>query len=258
MNAVAQIRRLFRPKATPQIADGNKAIDWGSTSHEFETQRAHAQAWDQFCAWCRRHGLTSWPASYEVIAAWMDALAAGTDRPGGKPRALSTILQYAEAVASAHRIQGVAFNNMHPILCDARRRIRIGATRETKPVLAITRADIVDILKLLEGPCRLHSSPNARDLRDAAIFALSWSAALQIEELVDLDWIRIGDGSGCVTWRRLQSRGKQPLVCLLGPPDWDVLEEVPCINLPTDHYQVLKVWARLAGIRPGEPLFPSD
>ena len=223
--------------------------------HEHETQRVHKQAWGQFYEWCLQNGHKS-PVSCDVVAAWMYALADGTDQPGAKPRAVSTILTYVQAIAAAHRIRGRPFESNHPALREARARIRSQSARRPQRVVAVTRADVVDILTMLNNSPGHQTEPTVQDLRDGAIFALAWSAALRLDELINLRWIDVGNGTCCVVWRHLQSRGKQPRV-LFGH-DGDLVETVPCTNLGTRHFQVLKDWVREANIWGRLDFVPSD
>ena len=84
------------------------------------------------------------------------------------------------------------------------------------------------------------------------MLALGWSAALRRSELVGLDWEKVGTGIGSL---RIDERG---LVVTLNTSKGSQTEAasvvVPCPDMPAACAAV-KVWASMAALQPGEPVF---
>jgi hypothetical protein len=94
---------------------------------------------------------------------------------------------------------------------------------------------------------------NPADARDGALLALGWGAALRRSELVNLDWMKFGDGAGFV--RIEPERG---IVVRLqrskSSQDKAVEIVIPYTDMPTCCIW-LEQWAKVAKLEPGQPVF---
>jgi integrase len=171
-----------------------------------------------------------------------------------RPLARSSVNQALCAVVLAHRTAGHALDRKHPVVAETWRGIsRKKARTETLRQAAPLTAD--DLRPMLADLGRAASRLPA-DARDAALLALGWAAALRRSELVGLDWEKVGDGTGTL---QLDERG---LVVTLNTSKGSQTEAasvvVPCPEMPTACAAV-KVWASVATLQPGEPVFrPID
>lgn len=212
------------------------------------TRAAYARAWSTFARWCDTHAQPSLPASPEIIVAWMSAMASGIGFP--KPLARTTINQALSAGLLQHRQAGYTLDRKHPFIAEAWRGIsRVKAQsegiRKARPVLG------TDLAGMIEG---MGSRPI--DVRDKALLALGWAAALRRSELVGLDWMQKGVGQGhvaidthAVTITLATSKASQ-----------DQAETIVILldNMRTAG-DALLAWIGLAGIQPGDPIFrPID
>jgi integrase len=168
------------------------ARDFARASHAVRTQESYGRWWADFTAWCGDKGLASLPAAPEAVAVWMSALAVGEG--GRKPLARASINQALSAVIFYHRDAGHSFDRKHRIIARtwagiSRTKAQTDIVRKAKPLLATDLRDIVERLK-----------PNKPiDGRNGALLTLGWAGALRRSELVGLDWLMPGDGTGFVT-----------------------------------------------------------
>jgi integrase len=214
-------------------------------SHAARTRQAYASAWALFAAWCQAHGRRALPADPDTVAIWMTALAEGED---GKPRSRATISLYLAAVVAVHRHAKHVLDRKHPDIAKTWRGISNSkataeAERQAKPILA---DDLKDLLRGLRANI-------PADARDGALLALGWGAALRRSELVGLDWMKLGDGTGfvgiepergiVVTLARSKSAQAEAVTIV-----------VPCTDMPTACFW-LEAWAKAAKLEPGQPVF---
>ena len=208
------------------------------------TREAYARQWASFTAWCDAQGRSALPASPETIVAWLAAMASGIGFR--KPRARATINQALSAVLQEHRRAQLPLDRKHPYISEAWRGIsrvkaKTDSVRKAKPVLG------ADLAAMLDG---MGNRPI--DLRDKALLAVGWAAALRRSELVGLDWMVKGDGQGhvvidaaAVTITLATSKASQ--------------DEAETIVIPVASMKsasdALLGWISLAGIKPGEPIF---
>ena len=140
------------------------------------TLRAYESDWRQFELWCDERGLEPIPARPEAVATYLAALALA-----GK--ADSTIGRHLAAIGWRHRQDG----HMPPTARDERMVIadtlagirREQRARATAKKAAITAADLARMIAAAEGE-------GTRSIRDRAILALGFAAALRRSELVGL------------------------------------------------------------------------
>jgi integrase len=245
-------REITKPEARPEaplrVELVDKARAYMGKAHAERTRQAYGRAWAAFQDWCEAEGRCALPADPATVAAWIAALADGDQ---GRPLSRSTINQYLAAVQLAHHTANEAFDRKHPLIAKtwkglSREKAKTDVQRQAKPITT-------DELRRLLAD--LKPQLNA-DARDAALFALGWSAALRRSELIGLDWQKQGTGIGVLTIEErglvvklLRSKGSQAAA---------VEVVVPCAEMPTACAAV-KAWAARANLQPGEPVFrPID
>jgi site-specific recombinase XerC len=112
---------------------------------------------------------------------------------------------------------------------------------------------LVDDLCALLGALRPQISAQ---VRDAALLAIGWAAALRRSKIVGLDWQKLGSGSGFVP---LNERGVV-VTLMASKASQDQAEKIvmPCADMPAA-CQAVQRWADLAQLAPGQPVFrPVD
>jgi integrase len=225
------------------------ARDYARAGRAKRTQEAYRRAWAGFEAWCHGKGLLALPASPETVAIWLAALARGDGMR--RPMARSSIDQALSAVIVHHRDAGHPLDRKHRAIaltwkgiCNTKAKTDI--KRQARPLLA-------DDLEVLVGMLRPEIPADARD---GALLTLGWAAALRRSELVGLDWLKLGDGTGYV---QIDERGI--IVTLMTSKASQEQAEtiiIPSADMPAAR-EALVIWASKAGLKPGEPVFrPID
>jgi integrase len=209
------------------------------------TRAAYGYWWRVFTGWCDAHGRQALPASPETVAAWMTALADGTDT--GRPLARASINQALAAVTLAHRHAGHAFDRKHRVISMtwsgiSRVKALVEVERQAAPFLA---ADVRDLLAILN---------TARPIgcRNAALLTLGFGAALRRSELVGLDWQELGCGTGFV---RIDERG----ILITLARSKASQDKAETVVIPRADFlpacEALEAWAARVPLQPGEPVF---
>ena len=225
------------------------ARDFARASHARRTQDTYGRWWADFNGWCSRKGLASLPTDPETVALWMTALALGDGER--KPLARASINQALSAVIFFHRDAGYAFDRKQRIIARtwagiSRAKAATEVFRKAKPLLAVDLRDIVEKLK----------PDKPIDARDAALLTVGWAGALRRSEIVGLDWLLPGDGTGYVT---VDDRGI--VITLMTSKDsQDAAEQIviPKADMPAA-CRALEAWAALAGLEPRQRVFcPID
>ena len=95
---------------------------------------------------------------------------------------------------------------------------------------------------------------SAIDARDAALLLLGWAAALRRSELIGLDWLQLGTGTGFV---QIEERGVVvTLPTSKGSQEAAVTIVVPCQDMRSA-CDALERWPATANLAKGEPVFRS-
>ncbi len=148
------------------------AGDFMKASKSSATRRAYQSDARHFSAWCARHGLGPLPASADMVAAYLAAIAVS----GLKA---SSITRRVAAIAFVHRMAGydppTSNEAIKAVLSGIRRSIGTSTTRK-----APATAELVKSLLAIMGD-DLHG------LRDRALLLLGFAGALRRSELVALD-----------------------------------------------------------------------
>jgi integrase len=199
------------------------------------TLASYAYVLNRFTRWLAARD-KALPVDARTVIAWLEEQAAAGLAP-------STIRRCAAAISTAHQLREAPFDwrslkgALHKI-----DRLAWHVPRQARPLLAEELKAIVASLV----PTRFI------DARDGALLTLGWAAMLRRGELVGLDWHRLGDGSGfarlhaggiLVGLAKSKTRQHAAERILIGPADMPAA------------ISALEAWARLAKLRPGEPIF---
>lgn len=135
------------------------------------TLRAYASDVANFEAWCLRNGLTAFPATPEVVGAYLAA--------AGEGYAMQTLRRRVAAIARASGVTGHSLDTKHPAIRETLRGIgRTHGSRGRKSA-ALTTAE----LKALSRVCDNSLTGD----RDRALLLVAFAGALRRSELVALD-----------------------------------------------------------------------
>jgi integrase len=198
--------------------------------------RAYDTQWQRFQTWCRTRGVAPLPAAPVVVAQYV----AENAQTGAAIASINVMLT---AIRFSHRAAGLAFGRTHPALTlvlDGIRREHVRAQRQAEPLTGKLLSEILATLR---------RAPT--DLRDAALLSLLYLFALRASEVVALDWMHGGTGSG-----RCTIGSEKAEVMLLGSMASACNPQA--IVIPTRSnllaLQAIQAWVAHADIKPGEPL----
>ena len=230
----------------PLLADLVEGVrDYMAASRAEHTRKAYCKAWDRFVAWCEAHGRAALPASPATVAAWMADM--GKAITGRRALSRASINQYLSAIVLAHRTAGHVLDRKAPEIAEtwqglSRRKAKTEVSRKAKPLMG------ADLRELVQGL----GKGRPADVRDAALLVLGWAGALRRSELVGLDWLELGTGSGYIA---IEDRG---LVVRLptskGSQHAGESIVIPCPDMPTA-CDALALWSTTAKLKRGEPVF---
>jgi integrase len=201
------------------------------------TLEEYAACLARFTRWLGAGG-AAMPTDAPTVCTFLQELAREGLVPG-------TIRKYAAAISIAHQHRGAPFD--WRALKETLVRISRAAwhvPRQARPVLA------EELKAILVGlvPTR------AIDVRDGALLAIGWAAALRRAELTGLDWHRIGDGQGfarmehggiIIVLAKSKTSQAKPVRLSIGPGDMPAA------------VAALQAWVAVAKPGPGEALFRS-
>lgn len=172
---------------------GTEARNYIAASRSANTIRSYRVGWDQFTAWCDRHGMDSLPARPETVALFVADLASSV-----KPATIDARLA---AISAAHRADG----HDSPTKAEAVRLVRRGvrrkvgtAQRQAQPV------SVPDLRQMVDG-----LGDDAASHRDRALLLIGFAGALRRSELVDLDAADIEEGPDGLTVHLRRSKSDQ-------------------------------------------------
>jgi integrase len=199
------------------------------------TWTAYASDWRVWEAWATAAGLITMPARPEHVAAFLSALSV--------TRKISTLRRYLSSISVSHTLKGIAFERKHPTI----RTILRGIARDTAaPARRVRPLMAARVRSLL---AEMGNRP--ADLRDAALLALGVASGCRRSELAGLDWLQRGDGLGVlelaedgalIRLYRSKTSQDQPAEVYIQP------------GLALGG---VRRWAEVAGLSPGEALFPA-
>jgi integrase len=201
------------------------------------TRRTYRSAWRTFETWCALFRVSPLPASHATVKAYL------TDRAETVSRA--SLDHALAAIAAEHKANGLHFDRKHPDFADfwtGLSRHKAAPAKQADPLLV---GDLRTLLRFL--------GHDLRAIRDKAILALGFSAALRRSELAGLDLGPGGDGDG---WIDVRADGV--LITLRrSKASQDEAETiaVPRSGTETCAVALVEAWIAEAQIAPGSPVF---
>lgn len=156
------------PLALAEIARVQTYLDAGVAT---STRRAYATSWNTWLTWCAARGVTSLPASPELLAVWLTERAAAGAAPASLDRHLA-------AIVGAHHAAAFPSPRVHPAVRAVLRGIRRTHGTAPRQVAALRVEDLWSALPRGDAP---------RAIRDRALLLLGFAAALRRSELVALN-----------------------------------------------------------------------
>lgn len=135
------------------------------------TLRAYASDVENFETWCKRSGLAAFPATPEVVGAYLAA--------AGEGYAMQTLRRRVAAIARASGVAGHPLDTKHPSIRETLRGIGRTHGSRGRRAAALTTAE----LKSLSRACDASLTGD----RDRALLLVGFAGALRRSELVALD-----------------------------------------------------------------------
>ena len=217
-----------------------------------ETRRAYAHWVKVYVGWCKGNDREPFAGSVETVAGFVAWLANGRDGTDKVPAA-TTVTQ---ALSAIHLAQAAAGTPLNPkdasyvLLKETMRGIRrqIAQVRSIRKARPLKRDQLQKIIAL-------YRDDDPQEARDKALLALGFAAGRRRSEIVGLDWMVRGTGTGVLTQdekglviqlttsKTRQEGGEAPYIL----PAKDVARTCAAVEN----------WVRLRGIAPGEPVFPA-
>ncbi|MBQ9527930.1 MAG: hypothetical protein IJR68_10005 [Fretibacterium sp.] len=139
-----------------------------------ETRRAYASRLKHFLSWCGNEGVPAFPASPEILAAYIAHLA-------DLEASCSTVGQTIAAISAAHKAEGLPSPTDSLFI----KKLVKGYRREHGTAPQRKDAATVDIIRALLAATMRDNSTKA--IRDAAIIALGFAGAFRRSELFALN-----------------------------------------------------------------------
>lgn len=241
------------PSAAPSIADNLATYQrHAAGALARNTERALAADTAAFSAWCERHGFAPLPAPAELVAVYVDTLAAGCCRADcadcarwhvdaaatssrWKPqKSPATIRRHLASLAAWHRAAGVPTpTTAEPVRLAMKRAAKRTASRQ-KQAPGMRWEHVARMLATL--------GDSLGDRRDAALLLVAYDSLARRSELVALDAGDLepdADGSASILIRRSKT---------------DQAGEGMTRELAPDTLRRVRAWLDAAGITDG-PLF---
>ena len=135
------------------------------------TLRAYASDVANFETWCQRNGLTAFPATPDVVGAYLAA--------AGEGYAMQTLRRRVAAIARASGVAGHPLDTKHPAIRETLRGIGRTHGSRGRRSAALTTTE----LRALSRAC----NPGLPGDRDRALLLVAFAGALRRSELVALD-----------------------------------------------------------------------
>jgi integrase len=208
----------------------DEAREYVARAKANNTLRAYRSDWQDFCAWCDRHGLPALPATEEAVALYLTDLA--------KTHRASTLQRRLSSIAQAHKAAGFPSptKGRVSLVWAGIRRAKGTAPEGKAPALV---ADIRRMVATL--------GEDLAGRRDRALLLVGFAGALRRSELIGLDVADVAfmDEGLVVTLRRSKT-DQEGQGTKLGIPYGSRPQTCPV--------RALRAWLEAAGIT-GGPVF---
>ncbi|WP_343685023.1 site-specific integrase, partial [Asticcacaulis sp.] len=135
------------------------------------TLRAYASDVANFEAWCKRSGLTAFPATPEVVGAYLAA--------AGEGYAMQTLRRRVAAIARASGVTGHPLDTKHPAIRETLRGIGRTHGSRGRKAAALTTVELMALSRACDA--------SLTGDRDRALLLVAFAGALRRSELVALD-----------------------------------------------------------------------
>jgi integrase len=200
------------------------------------TTRTYLAQWQAFQIWCTNKSRVYAPATPETVALYLAERA----QAGAAPSSIAVALA---AIQFAHDRNGIPLQREHPLLrliLDGIRRAHLRPQRQAEPL----RRD------LLDGILRTCGA-TAVEQRDGALLALLFLFALRASEVVALDWMSVGEGSG---WLLIKDDVLEVGLCGSKATGQGVERLLVPAQICPCALRTIQSWADLTQARQGQPV----
>jgi site-specific recombinase XerD len=219
----------IEPASTALSAEATRYVE---KSRAAATRRAYLTDANRFQAWCAKRGLSSVPASAEVLANFLSWMASSGFKAASIERNLV-------AISVAHRELGFESPRRHDLVRKVLRGIRRTLGVAPKNKRALVASDLVAMLAA--------TVPGPKGNRDRALLSLAFAAALRRSEVVALN---VSDLEFTTNGALISIRHSKTDQEAAG-----VIVAVPYGTLPaTCPIQLVRAWVEAARVTEG-PLF---
>lgn len=175
-----------QPESASESTTGTFTAQLRAAAMAANTRRAYRKGWELFCAWCARRPMQPHAATPSDVEAFFIELADTPHKITGKPLQYSTLLLHRCAITRRFTDAGLASPTHHPdVLAVFRGLARLRGTAPSYRAGALRENHIAAMLH--------HCPSTVIGMRDAAVIALGFAAAMRRSELCAL---QLGD----VTW----------------------------------------------------------
>ena len=140
------------------------------------TLRAYKSDFNDFGAFCSRHGLNSLPTEPKIVSLYLTHLS--------KNSKFSTLRRRLVSISMVHKLKGHYLDTKHPIIVENLMGIRrvIGSIQKgKKPIL-------INHLKLIINSINEQKTNETKKLRDKAIILIGFGGGFRRTELISIDY----------------------------------------------------------------------
>ncbi|QDG94744.1 site-specific integrase (plasmid) [Rhizobium sp. NIBRBAC000502774] len=226
------------------VSLADRARTYVEAASSANTRKAYAADWKHFSAWCRRSGLTPFPAHPQTVGLYITACALGAAERGMKANSVSTIERRLSSLSWNYAQRGLTLDRKDRHIATVLSGIRKTHARPPVQKEAVMAADIIAMIETLDRG-------TLRGLRDRAMLLVGYAGGLRRSEIVGLDVKadQTEDGRG---WIEILDKGI--LVTLRGKTGWREVEVGRGSSDATCPVAAVETWIKFARLAHG-PLF---
>ncbi|WP_440910582.1 site-specific integrase [Candidatus Pelagibacter sp.] len=140
------------------------------------TLRAYKSDFNDFGAFCSRHGLNSLPTEPKIVSLYLTHLS--------KNSKFSTLRRRLVSISMVHKLKGHYLDTKHPIIVEnlmGIRRVKGSIQKGKKPIL-------INHLKLIINSINEQKTNETKKLRDKAIILIGFGGGFRRTELISIDY----------------------------------------------------------------------